>query len=27
MRLDLSEIHDVKSLKIWLKDMHDRDRY
>ncbi len=27
MQLDLNEIHDVKSLKIWLKDMHYRDRY
>jgi len=27
MQLDLNEIIDVKSLKIWLKVMHDRDRY
>lgn len=27
MQLDLNEIHDVKSLKIWLKDMHSRDGY
>jgi hypothetical protein len=27
MQLDLSEIHDVKSLKDWLKDMRYRDGY
>lgn len=27
MQLDLSEIQDVKSLKIWLKDMHNHDGY
>jgi hypothetical protein len=27
MKLDLSEIHDAKSIKIWLKTMHYRDGY